>query len=116
MSRTMQIDIRLLPAYGSGGLAKAFPRCAAMFRDVGKERVPEESPTLYHLVDELVRLMQDPAVPDRWKRPLGRHLDRLKQCRDEAREHLLGRRLNELDQSLYGLEDAFEDLERDLSW
>lgn len=115
MSRTMQIDIRLVPAYGSGGLAKAYPRCAAMFRDVGKERIVEEGPSLFHLVDELVRLMNDPAVPERWKRPLGLHLDRLKRCRDEARDHLLGRRLNELDRSLYRLEDAYDDLEKDLS-
>ena len=32
MSRTMQIDIRLVPIYGRGGFAQMYPGCAALLR------------------------------------------------------------------------------------
>ena len=116
MSRWMQIDIRLLPVYGPGGLRKVFPKIAAFLKECGYERSLEQEPSLYHLVEVLERVRKDPNVPSPEKGDLeAAGFDRLVAVRDEARLHLLARRLNELDRSLYVLEDLFQDLERDLN-
>jgi len=114
MSRWMQIDIRLLPVYGPGGLRKVFPKIAAFLKERGYERSLEQEPSLYHLVEVLERVHKDPHVPSPEKRALEAGFDCLVAVRDEARLHLLARRLNELERSLYLLEDLFQDLERDL--
>ncbi len=116
MSRTMQIDIRVLPAYGSGGLSKAYPSLARMLREEGRENVVEEEPSLYHLVEILERMAASPSLSKRWKETLTRHILKIKACRDTAREQLLARKLNDLDQTLYHMEDLFDDLEKDLAW
>jgi len=114
MSRFLQIDIRLLAAYGSGGLKAQFPNLTQFLARSGYHRLLEEEPSVYHLVDGLIRIQNDPHVAAREKKPLEALLDRIRKTRDEARELLLARRLSELDQVLYRLEDLFLDLERDL--
>jgi hypothetical protein len=114
MSRFLQIDIRLLAAYGSGGLKAQFPHLTQFLTRSGYYRLLEEEPSVYHLVDGLIRIQNDPNVASREKKPLEALLDRIRKTRDEARELLLARRLSELDQVLYRLEDLFLDLERDL--
>lgn len=116
MSRTMQIEIRLVPVYDQGGFAKQYPGCSALLRDVGKKRLADEPITLYHLVEELARTARDPSVSGLWKKVLEKHMSPLVQCRDEAREALLARDLRELDRLLYRLEDLFRDLDKDLLW
>lgn len=114
MSKFIQIDIRLIPEYGSRGLAGPFPRLAKFLKEHGYVRVLEEEPDLYHMAEVLVRIRNDPAVPEGDKKPVTDMLEKIQNVQREAREHLLGRRLNELDQSLYKLEDLFQDLEKDL--
>lgn len=116
MSRLMQIDVRLLPVYGTGGLRGAFPKLASFLKECGRARLLEQAPSLYQLVEKLERVGIDPAVSDRKKAGLLRMLPRLERLRDEAREHLLGYRLKDLDSCLYQLEDLFEDLEKELEW
>jgi len=116
MSKYMQIDIRLLPVYGTGGLPDQFPRLAKLLKGARYVRVLEEEPSLYHMVDVLIRIKNDPAVAVNAKRAVVRMIDQFVKVRDEAREHLLARRLNELDRALYRLEDLFQDLERELRW
>ncbi|ROQ90707.1 hypothetical protein [Desulfosoma caldarium] len=116
MSRTMHIDVRLLPVYDRLPFDKLYPGCAALLRDVGKKSLLEKTPTLYHLVDELVRTARDPNVSGLWKKVLQKHVPELVRCRDQAREALLARELRELDQMLYRLEDLFDDLDKDLRW
>jgi hypothetical protein len=114
MSRFLQIDIRLLPAYGSGGLKAHFPHLILFLASCGHHRLIEEEPSVYDLVDGLIRIEKDPHVEAREKRPLEVLLEPIRKTRDDARELLLARRLTELDQVLYRLEDLFLDLERDL--
>lgn len=116
MSRTMQIDVRLVPVYDRGRFDELYPGCAALLRDVGKKSLLEEAPTLYHLVEELARTARDPNVSALWKKVLQKHLQDLVRCRDEAREALLARELRQLDRLLYRLEDLFLDLDKDLRW
>ncbi len=114
MSEFMQIDIRLEPVYGSGGFSNRFPHMAKFFRDYNYFRVLEQEPSLYQLVEVLTMIRKDPAIPEGAKVVIVRMEGQFTKVRDEAREQLLGRRLNELDKTLYRLEDLFKDLERQL--
>lgn len=116
MSKFVQIEIRLVPIYGAGGLGKNFPKFAEFLKKHGYTKVLEDQPSLYHLVDVLVRICNDPAVSKEAKAAILRMENQFETVRDEAREHLLARRLNELDQSLYRLEDLYVDLETELEW
>jgi len=116
MSKFMEIEIKLIPIYGSAGFAGRFPKLASFLREWGYERIVDEQPSLYQLVEVLTRLRNDPAIPDNAKRPIIRLYDKIQMVRDEARENFLARHLNELDQNLYHLEDLYEDLEKEFSW
>ena len=110
MSKYMQIDIRLLPAYGHGGLKEAFPNLYKLLSDSGYDRVIENEPSLYEMVEVMIRIKNDPHVRAESKKPVIQRLDELIKVRDLAREALLARRLNDLDRFLYRLEDLFGDL------
>jgi hypothetical protein len=110
MSKYMQIDIRLFPAYGEGGLKKAFPDLFKLLSDSGYYLVIEKEPSLYEMVEVMIRIRNDPHVREDSKQPIIRILDELIKVRDLARESLLARRLNELDRFLYRLEDLFGEL------
>jgi len=116
MSRYMEIEIRLAPAYGSKGMGGDFPRLERLLREWGYLRAVEEPFSLYHLVDVLLRVERDPAVPDGEKGGVKGVAGRLRKARDQAREHLLARRLDDLDRTLYALEDLFGELEEELRW
>lgn len=106
----MQIDIRLLPAYGEGGLKKAFPNLFHLLSDSGYGLVLEKELSLYEMVEVMIRIKNDPHVPIESKKPMIEKLDEMIKVRDAAREALLARKFNELDRLLYRLEDLFEDL------
>jgi len=110
MSKYMQIDVRLLPAYGQGGLKEALPNLFKLLSDSGYDLVIEKEPSLYEMVEVMIRIKNDPHVRGDSKKPIIRKLDELIKVRDLARESLLARRLNELDRLLYRLEDLFGDL------
>lgn len=110
MSKYTQIDIRLLPVYGAGGLKKAFPDLFNLLSVSGYDLVIEKEPSLYEMVDVMVRIKNDPHVREDSKKPIIRKLNELIKVRDQARESLLALQLNELDRFLYRLEDLFGDL------
>ncbi|MBW2285389.1 MAG: hypothetical protein JRF65_12405 [Deltaproteobacteria bacterium] len=113
MSRIMQIDIRIIPFY-EGRFDKQFPRLADMFGQVSHTDPLKKERSLYDLVDHLVSVNRDPAVPDDLKAKIGAHVETLLSLKREARDHLLARRLDDLDQVLYKLEDRFDELEASL--
>jgi hypothetical protein len=110
MSKYMQIDIRLLPVYGAGGLRNSFPHLFRLLEDSGYDLVIEKEPSLYEMVEVMIRIKNDPNIREGTKKVIIAKLDELIKVRDEAREALLARRLNELDRLLYRLEDLFGDL------
>jgi len=114
MSRYMQIDIRLLPIYGAGGLKGAFPNLFEFLSTNGYDRVIDKEPPLYEMVEVMIRIKNDPHVRPGSIKPLVSKLDELIKVRDQARESLLARRLDELDRHLYRLEDLFGDLDGNL--
>ncbi|MEN6438061.1 MAG: hypothetical protein ABFD97_05720 [Syntrophobacter sp.] len=111
MSKYAQIEIRVLPAYGTGGLKGAFPNLYGTLAKFGYDLVIKREPSLYEMVEVLVRIRNDPHVPDNAKKPIAIALDHIVKLRDDALEFLLARRLDELDRLLYRLEDLFSDLE-----
>jgi hypothetical protein len=113
MSQYMQIDIRLLPFYEKG-FSVHFPKLSKVMEGQGYLKPGEEAPSLYVLVDVLDRMNLDPILSSPVKEGFRPFLEDLKVIKERAREHLLGRRLNELDAVLYELEDEFEALERSL--
>jgi len=113
MSQYMQIDIRLLPFYEKGFKAH-FPRLAAVLERERYLAPGENEASLYSLVDLLQRMHVDPAVTSPVKATMRPFLERLTTLKEEAREALLARNLNELDRLLYQLEDEFETLEASL--
>jgi hypothetical protein len=109
----MQIDIRLIPFYEKP-FKKLFPRMASLLREHGYTRPLERDTSLYDLVDVLADMARGPSIPGEVRARLRPHVERLDAIRETAREQLLARELNELDQSLYALEDAYDELERSL--
>ncbi len=110
----MQIDVRLLPAYGAGGLKGAVPNIYKMLADYGYDLVIEKAPSIYDMVEVMIRVNNDPHVSGDAKRQVVKKLSDLIKTRDKAREALLARRLNELDQLLYDLENLFGELDENL--
>ena len=110
MSRFMQIDIRLIPFFETP-FEKCFPNLASFLRQRGYHELVEKEPALYHLIDTLVTIAESPNTPPEGKRILRPYVERLEPLKEQAREHLLARHLNELDQLLYQIEDVFEELE-----
>ncbi len=114
MSKYMQIDIRLLPAYGAGGLKGALPNIYKILGDYGYDLVIEKAPSIYDMVEVMIRLKNDPHVAGDLKRQIDKKLGELEKIRDKARESLLARRLNELDQLLYNLENSMGEMDENL--
>ncbi|MDR3569990.1 MAG: hypothetical protein P4L43_18360 [Syntrophobacteraceae bacterium] len=110
MSKFMQIDVRLLPIYGEGGLKKAFPDLFGLLDEGGYNLAIDREPSLYEMVEVMIRMNNDPHVHRESKQRISQKLGELQKVRDEAREALLGGRLKELDRLLYRLEDLFEAL------
>jgi hypothetical protein len=65
-------------------------------------------------VDVLQRIFRDPQTPGDIKTKVAPQLQKLLPLKEEARELLLARQLNALDQLLYRIEDEFEDMESSL--
>jgi hypothetical protein len=74
----------------------------------------EKEPSLYILVDSLASMSRDPMVPSDIKSKINPTVTQMKALKKTARELLLSRKLNELDQILYHIEDQFSDLESSL--
>jgi hypothetical protein len=114
LSKYIQIEVKFLAVYGPGGLKAAFPNLYNLLNAGRYDLVIEKEPSLYEMVDVLVRVGNDPHVAEVDKKPVREALGELVKVRDQARELLLSRRLSELDRLLYRLEDLFGELERRL--
>jgi len=113
MSQYMQIDIRLIPVYEKP-FEKQFPRIADLLRRTGRHELVEKETPFYEMADALEMIAQSPDTPSRTRDAIAPHLRKIMAIKEIAREHLLARRLNELDRELYRMEDGFEDLEASL--
>ena len=113
MSRYMQIDIRILPFY-ERRFVDRFPNIAELLQRADYSGPLKEEVSLYRLVDFLEGMSRDPKVNSALKEKIRPYVQRVLDLKSLARDHLLSRRLNELDQVLYRIEDQFEDLEESL--
>ncbi len=113
MSRHMQIDIRLIPFYEKP-FKKAFPKLAELLKEHGYTTPLEREVSLYDLVDILVDMTYAPSVSKDVKERIDSPVSTLRDLKETAREQLLARHLNELDATLYLMEDAFDELEKRL--
>lgn len=110
MSKYMQIDIRVIPFYEKR-FEKQFPHIAELLgRMYRRERVEKET-SFYDLTDALETIAESPETPSELRDRISPYVKKMVRVKEVAREHLLARRLNELDQALYRMEDGFEDLE-----
>lgn len=112
MSRFQQIRVRIEPVYKKG-LAKAFPNVQRVLSGVDN-RLLEESPSLYDLVPVLVHLSQYTDLEPVVSRAVAAHGERIVQLRRQIDEKIGGWRLSEAETLLNDLEDAFQDLDKDL--
>jgi len=110
MSQFMQIDIRVMPFF-EVPLEKRFPGLVELLRRLGYGEVLKKDTSFYALIDTMVTIIHHPDTPSELKELVGPYVHRLAELKEEARDHLLARRLDELDQVLYRIEDQFEDLE-----
>jgi hypothetical protein len=110
MSKTMQIDVRIVPFY-EGRFEKQFPHMADLLRRMAYKELVEKEVSLYDMADDLETIARSPHTPDEVKAVISPYVEEMMGVKEVAREHLLARRLNELDQALYRMEDIFEDLE-----
>jgi len=113
MSKYMQVDIRLRPFYEKP-LVKVFPKISKLMSGMDYKEPLEKGPSLYVIVDSLVSMSRDPMVPSDIKEKINPYITKMKALKETARELLLLRKLNELDQCLYQIEDQFLDLESSL--
>ena len=113
MSKYMQIDVRLRPFYEKP-LVKVFPKISKLMSSMDYKEPLEKEPSLYLLVDSLVSMSRDDMVPSDIKEKISPYVTKMKALKETARELLLSRKLNELDQCLYQIEDQFLDLESSL--
>jgi hypothetical protein len=113
MSKHMQIDIRLLSFY-ERGFKGHFPKLAGIMETCGYTDAVEQEISLYALVDTLRSMSDQEELSPSIRETLGAFLEKLMPLKKAAREELLARRLNSLDQLLYTMEDDFEDLEKAL--
>jgi hypothetical protein len=110
MSQFMQIDIRVIPFF-EVPFEKRFPRLIELLRRLNYGEMLKKEPSFYELIDTMVTILDHPESPSELKDLIGPYVHKLTEQKEEAREHLLARRLDELDQVLYRIEDQFEDLE-----
>jgi hypothetical protein len=111
MSKYMQIDIRLIPIYEKS-FVELFPGIANLLKEGGYQKHIDDDESLYLLVDCLVDLVNDPDVSPDIKKRIAPHVTKMSALKAMAREKLLSRKLDELDQYLYQIEDQFEDMEK----
>jgi len=101
----------LIPIYEKG-FVKHFPMIASLLKE-GAYRTPRDKETsLYDLVDYLVDITREPGFPLSIKNRIEPYVIKLSALKETAREKLLLRKIKELDQCLYQIEDQFEDLEK----
>jgi hypothetical protein len=113
MSLHMQIDIRLIPFYEKP-FKRIFPRISRLLLRHEYLTPLEQDVSLYDMVDIFMDMMHAESITDEEKELLSPFVARLERLKAAAREELLSRRLNELDRSLYRIEDEFERLEKSL--
>ena len=111
MSQFMQIDIRVIPFF-EVPFEKRFPHLVELFRRLSYGEVLKKEPSFYALINTIATVSEHPDTPSELRDLINPYVDKLGKLKDQAREHLLARRLDELDQMLYRIEDQFEDLER----
>jgi hypothetical protein len=111
MSKYMQIDIRLIPIYEKD-FAGHFPGIASLLKEGGYQKHIDNDESLYLQVDHMVDLIHDPDVSSDIKERITPYVKKMAALKAIAREKLLSRKLDELDQCLYQIEDQFEDLEK----
>jgi ABC-type ATPase with predicted acetyltransferase domain len=110
MSQYMQIDIRVIPFY-ERRFEKRFPHIADLLRRMSRKELVEKDTSFYEMADALESIADSPDTPSGLRDAISPYVEKIMRLKEVAREHLLARRLNELDQALYRMEDGFEDLE-----
>jgi len=110
MSQFMQIDIRVIPFF-EVPFEKRFPHLVELFGRLSYGEVLKKEPSFYELIDTMATISEHPDTPSKLKDTVTPYVDKLKNLKEQAREHLLARRLDDLDKILYRIEDQFEDLE-----
>ncbi len=110
MSKFMQVDIRVIPIYEKS-MAEQFPRITDLLKKMSYTDPVEKEIPLYAVVDYMVSVENNPETPDDIKRKIKPYVQKMLSSKRMAREQLLSKKLNELDKSLYLIEDQFEDLE-----
>ena len=110
MSQYMQIEIRIIPFYEKPFVDR-FPNIADFLKRMSSTDPQTKEISFYTLVDKMVGMSHDPGVPSDVKESIGPFVQEMLRVKKMAREKLLSRDLNELDQLLYKIEDQFEELE-----
>ncbi len=110
MSQFMQIDIRVIPFF-EVPFEKRFPHLVGLLRRLSYGEALKKEPSFYELIDTMATISQHPDTPSELKELISPYAAELEKLKEDAREHLLARRLDELDKILYRIEDQFEDLE-----
>ena len=110
MSKYMQVDIRIIPFYEKP-FEKRFPNMAGLLKRMSHKDLVERGISFYEMADYLETIIDNPQTPSDVRNQLGPYVEKIMELKEIAREHLLARRLNDLDQVLYQMEDQFTDLE-----
>ena len=110
MSQFMQIDIRVMPFF-EVPFEKRFSHLVELLRRLSYGKVLKKEPSFYDLIDTMATISKHPDTPLELKELICPYVAKLAKLKDQARDHLLARRLDELDRLLYQIEDQFEDLE-----
>ena len=108
----MQIRLNIEPVYHPD-FKTEFPKLAEVLLSCGVDIDPSRT-TLYDLIREIRKASHWEDVRPPVRRLFENHLRVLGPLENEVEEKLAAWRLEGLDALLYKIEDAFEDLEKDL--
>jgi hypothetical protein len=113
MSKYMQLTVRVRPYYKKG-LKADYPAICRGLSYID-EALVEEGPSLLDIVGRLDKLLYDLEGNPPFREILLRHKDKLSKLHVEVQEHIADWKLAKADQTLYQIEDIFDQIEWELN-
>jgi hypothetical protein len=112
MSKYMQMKVTIVPYY-QAGFKKAYPKLTHALSLVDKA-ITEKEPALFELVGRLDKLLYQLDGNEPVRKIILQHRQKLFDLYEDIEGDIADWQLAKADQALYKMEDAFDEIEREL--
>jgi len=112
MSKNMQLTVRVRPYYKKS-LKADLPAIGRGLSYLNEAWI-EEGPSLFDIVGRLDKLLYDLEGNPPFREILLKYQDKLRRLHNEVEENIANWKLAEADQTLYQIEDVFDQIEWEL--